>query len=246
VSRFGSRPVGLWTTLRVAHNPTGTTTTKAVNRCATNTGQLDASATVRQFSVGAHKPPKPSALTSRSPAIVGSSFGVERSQRTRPAGVYPPCRNTLASAHIATASSGSWSARPAPPPRGRRDPLAVADRHPGRGFRRPLGADDRNQSGCCFISPFCVQGNKFYTKIHNFRVNRVKEEMHYVANKIRAVFPLWARHGLPIPITACSSATSKSPDTRPNAVPGGAAARRGCAVQRETADERTRLSKSEA
>jgi hypothetical protein len=31
VSRFGSRPVDLWTTLRVAHNPTGPTTTEAVN-----------------------------------------------------------------------------------------------------------------------------------------------------------------------------------------------------------------------
>jgi hypothetical protein len=30
-SRFGSRPVDLWTTLRVAHNPTGPTTTEAVN-----------------------------------------------------------------------------------------------------------------------------------------------------------------------------------------------------------------------
>jgi hypothetical protein len=33
LSRFGSRPVDLWTTLRVAHNPTGPpqTTTEAVN-----------------------------------------------------------------------------------------------------------------------------------------------------------------------------------------------------------------------
>ena len=31
VSRFGSQPVGLWTTLRIAHNPTGPTTTEAVN-----------------------------------------------------------------------------------------------------------------------------------------------------------------------------------------------------------------------
>jgi hypothetical protein len=29
--RFGSQPVDLWTTLRVAHNPTGPTTTEAVN-----------------------------------------------------------------------------------------------------------------------------------------------------------------------------------------------------------------------
>jgi hypothetical protein len=29
MSRFGSRPVDLWTTLHVAHNPTGTTTTEA-------------------------------------------------------------------------------------------------------------------------------------------------------------------------------------------------------------------------
>jgi hypothetical protein len=35
----------LWTTQRVAHNPTATTTTKAVNSCATKTAQLDASAT---------------------------------------------------------------------------------------------------------------------------------------------------------------------------------------------------------
>ena len=30
-SRFGSRLVDLWTTLHVAHNPTGTSTTEAVN-----------------------------------------------------------------------------------------------------------------------------------------------------------------------------------------------------------------------
>ncbi len=31
MTRFGSQPVDLWTTLRVAHNPTGPTTTEAVN-----------------------------------------------------------------------------------------------------------------------------------------------------------------------------------------------------------------------
>ena len=54
VSRFGSQPVGLWTTLRVAHNPTGPTTTEAVNRCATKTGQLDASATQCRSTVSAN------------------------------------------------------------------------------------------------------------------------------------------------------------------------------------------------
>jgi radical SAM superfamily enzyme YgiQ (UPF0313 family) len=43
--------------------------------------------------------------------------------------------------------------------------------------------------GCPFTCTFCVQGTKFYTKIHNFPVDRIKEEIHYVAQRIKQFSP---------------------------------------------------------
>jgi radical SAM superfamily enzyme YgiQ (UPF0313 family) len=43
--------------------------------------------------------------------------------------------------------------------------------------------------GCPFTCTFCVQGTNFYTKVHNFSVDRMKEEIHYVARKIKQLSP---------------------------------------------------------
>jgi radical SAM superfamily enzyme YgiQ (UPF0313 family) len=39
--------------------------------------------------------------------------------------------------------------------------------------------------GCPFTCTFCVQGTSFYTKVHQFSVDRVCEEIHYIAKRIR-------------------------------------------------------------
>src|SRR5215813_12957914 len=39
--------------------------------------------------------------------------------------------------------------------------------------------------GCPFTCTFCVQGTSFYTKVHNFPVDRIKEEIHYIAKRIK-------------------------------------------------------------
>jgi radical SAM superfamily enzyme YgiQ (UPF0313 family) len=39
--------------------------------------------------------------------------------------------------------------------------------------------------GCPFTCTFCVQGTNFYTKVHNFDVARIKEEILYIAKRIR-------------------------------------------------------------
>lgn len=43
--------------------------------------------------------------------------------------------------------------------------------------------------GCPFTCTFCVQGTKFYTKIHNFPADRIREEIHYIAKRIKAQSP---------------------------------------------------------
>ncbi|HEY3442718.1 MAG TPA: radical SAM protein [Paludibaculum sp.] len=43
--------------------------------------------------------------------------------------------------------------------------------------------------GCPFTCTFCVQGTRWYTKVHNFTAERVKEEIRYVASKIHELSP---------------------------------------------------------
>ncbi len=43
--------------------------------------------------------------------------------------------------------------------------------------------------GCPFTCTFCVQGTGWYTKVHNFSLERMKDEIEYVSRKIRAVSP---------------------------------------------------------
>ncbi len=43
--------------------------------------------------------------------------------------------------------------------------------------------------GCPFTCTFCVQGTRWYTKVHNFTKERVAEELKYVAKRIKAVCP---------------------------------------------------------
>lgn len=43
--------------------------------------------------------------------------------------------------------------------------------------------------GCPFTCTFCVQGTRWYTKVHNFSVDRIKEELHYIAKRIHEVCP---------------------------------------------------------
>jgi len=43
--------------------------------------------------------------------------------------------------------------------------------------------------GCPFTCTFCVQGTKYYSKIHHFSVDRIKEEITYIARRIRSHSP---------------------------------------------------------
>ncbi len=43
--------------------------------------------------------------------------------------------------------------------------------------------------GCPFTCTFCVQGTTFYTKVHNFPVDRMKEEIQYIARRIKQFSP---------------------------------------------------------
>jgi radical SAM superfamily enzyme YgiQ (UPF0313 family) len=43
--------------------------------------------------------------------------------------------------------------------------------------------------GCPFTCTFCCQGTNFYTKVHNFEVSRMKEEIEYIAAKIHEKSP---------------------------------------------------------
>jgi len=43
--------------------------------------------------------------------------------------------------------------------------------------------------GCPFSCTFCVQGTSWYTKVHNFSLERMKDEIEYIARKVRQVCP---------------------------------------------------------
>jgi radical SAM superfamily enzyme YgiQ (UPF0313 family) len=43
--------------------------------------------------------------------------------------------------------------------------------------------------GCPFACTFCVQGVRWYTKVHNFTVERIKDEIDYIGQRIRARCP---------------------------------------------------------
>ncbi len=43
--------------------------------------------------------------------------------------------------------------------------------------------------GCPFQCTFCVQGVRWYTKVHNFTKDRVRAEIEYIARRIHAVCP---------------------------------------------------------
>lgn len=43
--------------------------------------------------------------------------------------------------------------------------------------------------GCPFTCTFCVQGTRWYTKVHNFSVDRVKEEIAYISKRVHEVCP---------------------------------------------------------
>lgn len=43
--------------------------------------------------------------------------------------------------------------------------------------------------GCPFTCTFCVQGTRYYAKVHNFTVERMKEEILYIAKRIKSHSP---------------------------------------------------------
>jgi radical SAM superfamily enzyme YgiQ (UPF0313 family) len=43
--------------------------------------------------------------------------------------------------------------------------------------------------GCPFTCTFCVQGTSFYSKVNNFSVDRMQEEIRYIAKKIKNLSP---------------------------------------------------------
>lgn len=43
--------------------------------------------------------------------------------------------------------------------------------------------------GCPFSCTFCVQGTNWYTKVNNFPIERMKEEIEYIARKIKQLSP---------------------------------------------------------
>lgn len=43
--------------------------------------------------------------------------------------------------------------------------------------------------GCPFTCTFCVQGTRYYTKVHNFPVERIKDEIRYIASRIKQCSP---------------------------------------------------------
>ena len=43
--------------------------------------------------------------------------------------------------------------------------------------------------GCPFTCTFCVQGTRYYTKVHNFPVERIKDEIRYIAKRIKQYSP---------------------------------------------------------
>src|SRR5690242_4393459 len=43
--------------------------------------------------------------------------------------------------------------------------------------------------GCPFTCTFCVQGTRWYTKVHNYGLDRIKEEINYIARKVKELSP---------------------------------------------------------
>ncbi|MGE0417899.1 MAG: radical SAM protein [Acetobacteraceae bacterium] len=43
--------------------------------------------------------------------------------------------------------------------------------------------------GCPFTCTFCAQGTRWYSKVNNFPVERIKEEIHYIARRIQIASP---------------------------------------------------------
>jgi radical SAM superfamily enzyme YgiQ (UPF0313 family) len=43
--------------------------------------------------------------------------------------------------------------------------------------------------GCPFQCSFCIQGVRWYAKVHNFSLDRLREEIEYIGKRIRAVSP---------------------------------------------------------
>ncbi|MDE3164696.1 MAG: radical SAM protein [Acidobacteriota bacterium] len=43
--------------------------------------------------------------------------------------------------------------------------------------------------GCPFTCTFCCQGTRWYTKVHNFSKERLREEIFYIARKVRELCP---------------------------------------------------------
>lgn len=43
--------------------------------------------------------------------------------------------------------------------------------------------------GCPFTCTFCAQGTSWYSKVNNFDIDRMKEEIHYIARKIKEKSP---------------------------------------------------------
>jgi radical SAM superfamily enzyme YgiQ (UPF0313 family) len=43
--------------------------------------------------------------------------------------------------------------------------------------------------GCPFQCTFCVQGVRWYTKVHNFTLDRLREEIEYIAKRIKSASP---------------------------------------------------------
>jgi len=43
--------------------------------------------------------------------------------------------------------------------------------------------------GCPFTCTFCVQGTSWYTKVHNFSLERIREEIEYIALRIKKLSP---------------------------------------------------------
>ena len=67
--------------------------------------------------------------------------------------------------------------------------------------------------GCPFTCTFCVQGTKWYTKVHNFPWIASRRRSTTSRGASRAIRRTWARCASPTRTTACSSATSRSPAT---------------------------------
>jgi radical SAM superfamily enzyme YgiQ (UPF0313 family) len=54
------------------------------------------------------------------------------------------------------------------------------------GILLPLFETNR---GCPFSCSFCVQGTKWYSKVNHFSLERIREELHYIAQKISTDYP---------------------------------------------------------